>query len=104
MRGHIAQHADATALHVHLDFGKVRGKGIDEMRRTPSRGLGRADDISRQAGHSSSQVEALLWRLSADQLARFYAYGRRLEQRRSALQQMAFGILSGEFDCRTTGN
>ena len=44
------QYADATALHVHLDFGKVRGKGIDEMRRTPSRGLGRANDIPRQAG------------------------------------------------------
>src|SRR5712691_9920349 len=104
VRGHIAQYADTTALYVHLDFGKVRGEGIDEMRRTPSRGLGRADDIPRQAGHGSSQVEAPLWHLSTDQLSRFYAYGRRLEQRRSPLQQMAFGILSSEFDRRTTGD
>ena len=60
----IAQYTDATALHIHLDFGKVRGKGIDEMRRTPSRGLGRRD-IPWQAGHGSSQVEAPLWRLNA---------------------------------------
>jgi hypothetical protein len=104
MRCHIAYDTNAPALHIHLDFGEMRGKGIDEMRRTAGRDLGCADDIARETGHSRGEIQASPWLCSADQLARFYAYGGCLKQGRSPLQQMPFGILSGEFDRRTTGD
>src|ERR687895_2323420 len=78
MRRHVAQYPNAAALHVDLDLGEVRAEGVGEKLAAAGSDARRAHDFITPAGYKL-EVERLRYTVETR-------------------QQLAFGVLGGEFD------